>query len=63
MPQNDKQIEILRAMTPQQKIEAAMGLYDLAKALKAAWFRQIHDDWSQEQINDAVREAFANAGD
>ena len=62
MTQNDVQIEIFKAMTPQQKLEAAMGLYDMAKALKTAWIRQLHKDWSDEQVADAVREIFTNAG-
>ena len=60
--QNDVQIEIFKAMTPEQKLQAAMGLYDMAKELKTAWIRQLHKDWSDEQVADAVREIFTNAG-
>ena len=62
MIQNDMQIEIFRAMTPEQKLQAAMGLYDMAKELKTAWIKQLHDDWSDEQVSGAVREIFTNAG-
>jgi hypothetical protein len=62
MTQNDVQIEIFKAMTPEQKLQAAFGLYDMAKELKTAWIRQLHKDWSDEQVADAVREIFTNAG-
>jgi len=62
MMQNDVQIEIFKAMTPEQKLRAAFGLYDMAKELKTAWIRQLHKDWSDEQVADAVREIFTNAG-
>ena len=60
--QNDVQIEIFRAMTPEQKLRAAFDLYDMAKELKTAWIRQLNKDWSDEQVADAVREIFTNAG-
>jgi hypothetical protein len=62
MMQNDMQIEIFKAMTPEQKLEAAFNLYDMAKELKTEWIRQLHKDWSEEQVADAVREIFTNAG-
>lgn len=56
------QDEILRKMTPEQKLKLALQLYYSARQLKAAWLREIHKDWSEEQIEQAVREIFANAG-
>lgn len=58
---NEIQYEYLKKMSPQQKWEAAMNLYYSAKELKAAWLRRLHSDWSDQQINQAVKEAFANA--
>jgi hypothetical protein len=53
--------EILNAMTPEQKLNAAMRLYWSARELKAAYFRSIHPDWSEEKINQEVRDAFLSA--
>ena len=52
------QSDFLRKMTPGQKLEAAMSLYYSAKELKRAWLRQNHTEWSDERIEEAVREAF-----
>ena len=57
----DKQIEIFKAMTPQRKLEIAFNMYDMARDLKAARIRELHPDWSEEKIAEAVREIFINA--
>jgi hypothetical protein len=57
----DAQYEILKKMSPQQKLEASMNLYHSARKLKAAWLSQLHSDWSEEKIKQEVREAFVNA--
>jgi Rv0078B-related antitoxin len=61
MTQENKQHEIIKKMSPQQKLEASMSLYHSAKKLKAAWLKQQHPDWTSEQIDQAVRKAFAHA--
>jgi len=61
MIRQEIQDEFLRKMSPQQKLEAAMSIYHSARQLKAAWFRQQHPDWTDKQIEQAVREAFAHA--
>ena len=61
MAQQKVQDEILRKMTPHQKLQAAMNLYYSARQLKAAWIRQLHKDWSDKKVEEAVREIFANA--
>jgi len=53
--------EILKKMSPQQKLEASMNLYHSARKLKAAWLRQLHSDWSEEKVQQEVREIFVNA--
>ena len=63
MAQQNIQHEILRRMSPEQKLAAAMNLNYSARKLKAAWIRHLHPDWSEEQVAEAVREAFANARD
>jgi len=54
----DVHAEIIGRMTPQQKLEASMRLYWSARALKAAWFRGEHPDWSEQRVQKAVRDAF-----
>lgn len=55
---DDAQIQALRRMTAEQKLQVAMQLYWSARELKAAWIRDQHPDWTDEQ---AVREIFTNA--
>jgi hypothetical protein len=62
MAQQKLQDEILRKMTPQQKLDLSMSLYYSARELKSAWIRQLHQDWSDRQVAEAVREIFVNAG-
>lgn len=50
--------EIRGKMTPEQKLNAMMDLYWSARELKAAYIRSIHPDWSEEQVQREVREAF-----
>jgi hypothetical protein len=61
MSKNDIQIEVLRKMAPGQKLKAAMRLYWSARRLKAAWLRQQHPDWTEEQVQKQVTEIFKNA--
>jgi hypothetical protein len=58
---DDVQIQALRRMTAEQKLQAAMQLYWSARELKAAWIRDQHPDWTNEQVEEAVREVFTNA--
>lgn len=53
--------EIFRRMTPAEKIAVADRLYWSARELKAAGFRTAHPDWSEEQVQEAVRQAFMRA--
>jgi hypothetical protein len=55
---SDPQTEILRRMTPEQKLRASMRLYWSARELKAAWFRAEHPEWTEAQVKKAVRDAF-----
>lgn len=53
--------KILRAMTPEQKLDAMQRIYNTARELKEAGLRMQHPDWTEDQINAAVREAFLYA--
>lgn len=55
------QIEIYKKMTPAQKWQVARDLYWSARRLKAAWLRQIHPEWTEEQVQNKVREIFLYA--
>jgi hypothetical protein len=48
-------------MTPEEKLRAAERLYLSAKQLKAAALRALHPGWTEEAIDQAVREAFLYA--
>ncbi|MEM9457610.1 MAG: hypothetical protein AAGF11_25755 [Myxococcota bacterium] len=54
----DIHAEIIGRMTPEQKLKASMRLYWSARALKAAWFRSQHPEWTEDQVKAAVRDAF-----
>jgi hypothetical protein len=53
--------EIVRAMSPAQKLRAAERLYYSARQLKAAALRAEHPDWNDEAIRRAVRKIFLYA--
>lgn len=56
-----KALEILRAMSPAEKLRAAERLYHSAWQLKAAALRAEHPDWTDEAIRRAVRMIFLYA--
>ncbi|MGB0678330.1 MAG: hypothetical protein ACPGUV_01545 [Polyangiales bacterium] len=53
--------EILRRMTPAERWQAAERLYWSARRLKEAFFRQRHPEWSEDEVQAAVREVFLYA--
>jgi hypothetical protein len=59
------QREIIRKMTPTQKLAIAGELYKTAWEIKRAALRQQHPDWSEEQVLTRVRRIFTTgyAGD
>jgi len=52
---------IIKNMTPAQKLRAAGLLYESARRLKEAALRAHHPEWNEEEIRQAVREAFLYA--
>ena len=46
------QLDVLRAMTPAQRLEAAARLYWTARQIKEAAIRARHPDWTDEQVKD-----------
>jgi hypothetical protein len=51
----EKQLERLRAMSPEEKILASEALRRSAWEFKAAWFRLTRPDWTECDVQDAVR--------
>jgi hypothetical protein len=56
-----EQKRIFQSMTPEKKLEVALQLYYSAKELKAAGLRFQNPDWTEERIQDKVREIFLYA--
>lgn len=56
-----KQKEILMAMTAEQKLKIAFAMRRTAMGLKTAWLKQIHPDWSEQEVQAEVRRIFLNA--
>ncbi len=54
-------IENLRNLGPAQRLSAAEQLYWSARRLKEAAIRAQHSDWTDAQVGQAARDAFARA--
>lgn len=50
-------------MTPSEKLIAMTRLYWSARRLKAAFLRQQHPDWSEEQVQLEVKRQFQHVRD
>jgi len=55
------QTPILEFMTPEAKLRVAEDLRWAAWRLKEAWLRDLHPDWSDSRVAEAVREIFLHA--
>jgi hypothetical protein len=58
---HNEQIRIFQEMKPEKKLRVAQMLYYSARELKAAGLRAQNPDWTEEKINDRVREIFLYA--
>ncbi len=54
-------IATLRRMTGAQKLRTAFQLYWGARKIKAARLREQHPDWSEETVQQQVKEIFKHA--
>lgn len=50
-----------RRLTGEQKLRAAFDLYWMARDIKAARLRQTCPDWSEERVQQRVKEIFRHA--
>ena len=48
-------------MTPEQKLRLLLDLHNSARKLKAAGLRKQHPKWTEEEIQQKVREIFLYA--
>lgn len=56
-----EQIAIFKAMTPEQRWNAARQLYWTVRRHKTAYLRSLHPEWSEEQLQQEVRDIFLRA--
>ena len=56
-----EQIAAFRAMSGERRLALAEQLYWSARRMKAAWLRQQHPDWPEEQVNAEVTRIFLHA--
>jgi hypothetical protein len=56
-----EQKRILKSMTPEQKLDAALSLYYSARELKAASLRAEYPNLDEKEIQKKVREIFLYA--
>jgi len=54
-------ISMLRGMSGEQKLRSAMALYWTARKIKAARLRELHPDWSEDQVQAEVKRIFLHA--
>ena len=57
-----EQIRSLRAMSVAERLVLNASLWEHARVLKEAALRKLHEDWSDEQVRQAAREALQHAG-
>ncbi|MCA9596734.1 MAG: hypothetical protein KC776_25630 [Myxococcales bacterium] len=55
---DDVQLQRLRQMTYTERWRAARALDASARRLKTAYLRQLHPDWTDEEIQREVRRVF-----
>jgi len=58
----ERQRDLIRAMTPEQKVRAVEALYRMAWDLKAAWLRTLHPEWPEAEVQEEVRRLFRDVG-
>ena len=54
-------IAALRRMSGAEKLRAAFDLYETARKVKAARLRQLHPEWTEEEVQRRVKEIFLHA--
>ena len=57
-----EQIRAIRAMTQDRRLAVGMALLKSARRMRRAGLRQQHPEWSEEQLDDALRRWTRDAG-
>ena len=57
-----EQIRAIRAMSHDRRMEIGMALLKSARRMRRAGLRQQHPDWSEEELDDALRRWTRDAG-
>ena len=57
----DLQVQLVRAMTAEQKLRLSQALRDAAWEFKAAWIRSNQPELSEPAVQEAVRRLFRDA--
>lgn len=55
MSMSEREVELLRRMTPAEKLEVMGHLIRQAYELKAAGLRAVHPEWSQQEVEAETR--------
>jgi hypothetical protein len=58
---HERHVAIIRAMTPQQRLEQALRMNHTMRELLAAGFRDRHPAWTDAQIKRAVADRILHA--
>lgn len=56
------QVQLVRAMTAEQKLKLSQALRDSAWEFKAAWIRSSQPELAESAVQEAVRRLFRHAG-
>jgi len=58
---HERQVAIIRAMTPQQRLQQALQMNRTMRELLAAGFRDRHPAWTDAQVKRAVADRILHA--
>ncbi len=58
----EMQVQLVRAMTPEEKLSISQALRDSAWEFKAAWIRSCRPDLAESDVQETVRKLFRDAG-
>ena len=61
MKLNEIQSNIFRAMSPEKKLHLSLQLYYSSRELKRAVLKQAHPEWTNEEINQTIKEIYLYA--
>jgi hypothetical protein len=54
-------VATLQRLSGEQKLRTATAMYWSARKLKAARVRELHPDWTEEQVQEEVKRIFMHA--